>query len=323
MGFFDKVKKAFGSKKEDESQNSVNDEVIDEPTFTQSIEKDNGNFNDYKENQSEDSEETHVNEEVIDEPTPDEKIRNFRYLDELVHSGVKEIVLDSDIILGQREEKKYLEGIKLDVDDLVIDGNGHSIDAQGKTRIFEANGKNIIIKNIIFKNGFNIDAGAIYNKKFSSLEIDNCNFNENVAQSSGGAILNFGKISLASTGFTKNTAKTNDGGAVNNQPDGEISINDCNFNENIAQEYGGAILNLGKISLASTGFTKNTAKTNDGGAVNNQPDGEISINDCNFNENTAQKNGGAIYSIKYGAVKLNNCTFKDNSPNDSKSIHLF
>ena len=35
MGFLDKVKKALGSKKEDvESQNSVNDEVIDEPTFT-------------------------------------------------------------------------------------------------------------------------------------------------------------------------------------------------------------------------------------------------------------------------------------------------
>ena len=33
MGFFDKVKNALGSKKEDvKSRNSVNDEVIDKPT---------------------------------------------------------------------------------------------------------------------------------------------------------------------------------------------------------------------------------------------------------------------------------------------------
>ena len=31
--------------------------------------------------------------------------KNFKYLDKLIHSGVKEIVLDSDIVLGRREEK--------------------------------------------------------------------------------------------------------------------------------------------------------------------------------------------------------------------------
>ena len=36
----------FLKKKDVESQNSVNDEVIDEPTFTESVENDNGNFND-------------------------------------------------------------------------------------------------------------------------------------------------------------------------------------------------------------------------------------------------------------------------------------
>ena len=41
-------------------------------------------------------------------------------LDELVHSGVKEIALDSDIVLDDDEESQYLNGIKLDVDDLVV-----------------------------------------------------------------------------------------------------------------------------------------------------------------------------------------------------------
>ncbi|MEE0025307.1 hypothetical protein [Methanobrevibacter sp.] len=41
-------------------------------------------------------------------------------MDELVHSGVKEIALDSDIVLDDDEESQYLNGIKLDVDDLVV-----------------------------------------------------------------------------------------------------------------------------------------------------------------------------------------------------------
>ena len=158
MGLFDKVKKVFGSKKEDESRNSVTDEFIDKPTFTQSIENDN------EEIKSEDSEETHVNEEVIDAPSPNEKNRNFRYLDELIHSGVKEIVLDSDIILSE-EESKCENGIIINVDGLVIDGKGHTIDVRGKTRIFYCTGKNITIKNITLKNGFTEkNGGAIFNQ---------------------------------------------------------------------------------------------------------------------------------------------------------------
>lgn len=41
-------------------------------------------------------------------------------MDELVHSGVKEIALDSDIVLDDDEESQYLNRIKLDVDDLVV-----------------------------------------------------------------------------------------------------------------------------------------------------------------------------------------------------------
>ena len=67
--------------------------------------------------------------------------KNFKYLDELIHSGVKEIVLDSDIILRECEESEYLDGVKLDIDNLLIDGNGHAVDAQRLTRIFHCTGK--------------------------------------------------------------------------------------------------------------------------------------------------------------------------------------
>lgn len=61
---------------------------------------------------------------------------NFRYLDNLVHSGEKTVVLNSDIVLDESEESEYLNGISLDVEGLTIEANGHTIDACGKSRIF-------------------------------------------------------------------------------------------------------------------------------------------------------------------------------------------
>ena len=48
-------------------------------------------------------------------------IKNFKYLDNLIHSEIKEIVLDTDIVLGDNEKSGYKDGIKLDLDDLAID----------------------------------------------------------------------------------------------------------------------------------------------------------------------------------------------------------
>ena len=34
--------------------------------------------------------------------------KNFQYLDELIHSSAKEIVLDSEIVLGSDEESNWM-----------------------------------------------------------------------------------------------------------------------------------------------------------------------------------------------------------------------
>ena len=34
--------------------------------------------------------------------------KNFKYLDNLIHSGAKEVILDSDIVLGDGEESEDL-----------------------------------------------------------------------------------------------------------------------------------------------------------------------------------------------------------------------
>lgn len=280
MGFFEKVKKAFDSGEKEDGKSQDRDENI-------------GN----------------------DETS--EKIKNFIYLDDLIHSSVKEIVLDSDIVLGGDEESQYLNGIKLDVDDLAIDGNGHTIDARGLTRIFYCTGKNVIIKNIILKKGFaEKDGGAIYNDE-GELTISESTLTANTSQESGGAIDNIGgELTITGSSFTENTSKF--GGAIHNR--GVLTISESTFTGNFAKGSGGAINNTeeGVLTISESTLTENTAKWV-GGAINNDK-GELTISESILIGNTAQteyNGGGAIYltntTKKY---ESDNCTFKDNKPDD-------
>lgn len=139
--------------------------------------------------------------------------KNFKDLDDLIHGGAKEIVLDFDIVLGDGEESEYEDGIRLDVDDLTINGNGHSIDGNRKARIFHCTGKNITIKNITLKNGFiKGSGGAIHNT--GEIKITESTLLDNMAEYYGGAIENNGSLTIAESTLKDNMAEH--GGALDN-----------------------------------------------------------------------------------------------------------
>ena len=184
--------------------------------------------------------------------------RDFKYLDDLIHSREKEIVLDSDIVLNESEVPQYLEGISLDVDDLIIDGGGFTVDACGKARIFNSTARNITIKNLIVKNA----SGAIYNFR-GVLNILNSIFLFNKAEISGGAIYNEW---------------------------GEVKISHSRFYDNVSGCHGGAIFNVnGEINISGSDFKFNSAK-NDGGAIFNGA--KLNIDDSTFSYNKAEGSGG-------------------------------
>ena len=253
-------------------------------------------------------------------------IKNFKYLDNLIHSGAKEIILDSNIVLGDDEESEYKDGIKLDVDDLTIDGNGYTIDAQGLTQIFCCTGKNVTIKNIILKNGFAEDyggaiynrgeltitestltkntagdGGAIYNDEYGELTITESTLTKNTAEY-GGAIHNWGELTITESTLTKNTA--GDGGAIGNR--GELTITESTLTKNTAEYGGGAINNRGELTITKSTLNNNTAEYS-GGAIHNW--GELTITESTLTKNTAG-NGGAIYSSN--EVNISNCTLVNN-----------
>lgn len=265
--------------------------------------------------------------------------KNFTYLNDLIHNGQKEILLDENIILDTsfqyKEHIKFIKGLSLDVDNLVIDGNGHTIDAKSKIPIFQCLGDNITLKNITFKNGSSniTGGGALLNEENCNLNILSCNFLNNVSNNAGGAITSlngsilniegtvfegnsagigggaiasFGKISLDNCKFYNNFAKKV-AGAINNQKSGVLTVKNTKFIDNHSNMDAGAIGNLGKCSLDNCEFSKNNSKEY-GDAIFNQPSAILNINNVNF------INHNVNYAILFnqGELNLNEGIFKEN-----------
>lgn len=255
---------------------------------------------------------------------------NFKYLDDLIHNGTKEIVLTSDIVLDDEEVSKYLDGIKLDVDGLTIDGDGHSIDACGKALIFY-NTSRVTIKNITLRNGLGaiynfrgvlnilnsalqanraeVTGGAIYNY-WGEVNILNSKFSQNSSDCHGGAIFNFnGVMNIVRSEFAYNEAKI-DGGAIFNGS--KLNIDECIFCANIANGSGGAVYdNRGEISIKDSRLSGNRSNGVFGGGAIHKNRGVLNINDSDFSSNSADCDGAAIFAIDC-EMFLEKSTFRSN-----------
>lgn len=222
------------------------------------------------------------------------KVKNFRYLEDLINSGKNEIKLDADIVLEASEKYRYSDGIDLSAKNLVINGNGHTIDACGKTRIFKCLiGKNITLKNITFKNGFSKErGGAIYNIG-DNMAIENCTFAENVVtheHGNGGAIYAGNEMTITGSAFNGNViiGEHGNGGAISNS--GKLTISKSAFANNMIigkYGYGGAIFNLKRATVKESAFNHNLVKDS-GGAIYNSINGYLNVENSKFEKNMAQ-----------------------------------
>ncbi|WP_407376559.1 pectate lyase-like adhesive domain-containing protein [Methanobrevibacter sp.] len=271
-----------------------------------------------------------VNEDVIESTHEDilsENTGNFTELQLkilLAKSG-STITLDKDYTYNGEVIKR---GVEIDKN-LTIDGNGHTLDGAGKSRIFLI-GLGLIknhvvtLKNIKFTNA-NSDfyGGAIFN--YANLTLDNCEFTNNHAKYAGGAVASIGHLDCKNSKFTKNIAD-GDGGAIfclsfklhadlvslvnDTIRDGNIdylrnftsyltlnlvndNINKCVFTGNVAKgRGGGAVYAFGNIDIKSSTFTSNKAGEKGGAVFANK---DLYITNSKFTSNSASKYGGAVY----------------------------
>ena len=107
------------------------------------------------------------------------------------------------------------------------------------------------------------------------------------------------------------------GGAIVNW--GNLTVSDSVFAANSADDWGGAIYNWGEASITGTKFTGNTV-TEDGGAIANF--GIANITDSTFSGNAADK-GGAIYNRHDASVNIIDSTFTHNSADKGDLVVSF
>ena len=165
---------------------------------------------------------------------------NFQEFEELINSGIKEIVLDSDLKINPPQNiLEYRCGINND--DVVIDGNGHSIDGLNRYGIFRISGENVTLKNIVFKNSWGT---AIIN--CGSLNIENCIFRDNTEDRC--------KIDSRHDGYLHSFAGSS--GAIYGRDDSKINIKSCLFEKN--KGYLGVIYyTQGTLNIENSLFKDN------------------------------------------------------------------
>ena len=113
--------------------------------------------------------------------------------------------------------------------------------------------------------------------------------------------VSFGLISLT---LANGSVSGGYGGAVYNL--GTVTVSDTTFSGNSSSAGGGAILNQGTVSVLDSTFYRNSSL--DGGAIYNEGTAFVSAN--TFSGNSAPA-GGAIFN--FDTVTVSNSTFSDNS----------
>ena len=245
-----------------------------------------------------------------------------RYLNRADANSV--IILDRNYTFTLGSDENLADGIVIDKP-ITINGNGYTINALQKARIFKITTSNVVLTNITFANATTSGSGgAVYFN--SNVNITNCNFINNSAHNNGCAVYcdgNGSTINMCS--FTNNSAKSS-GGAVYGCGD-YFTINNCSFTNNSVKSDGveSSYVYIHSSYGSSLILVESGNVTVYGGAIYCSGNG-CSVNNCNFTNNsvisyedmtglslaTFDIYGGAIYCCG-NDFTINNCSFTSNS----------
>lgn len=169
------------------------------------------------------------------------------------------------------------------------------------------------VENVIIQNAHSTgDGGAIYNNG-GIFNIDNSKFYNNISDSMGGVIKNeTGTVSIFNVNFGDTDNKGNEaqsGGVIATGIGSSTDISYSQFNYNTANQDGGAIYNLGDLTLTESNvFSNNTASNGRGGAIYNDGNLVISsktLSDTVLKDNNDSKGLNDIYQSGNGKIIIN------------------
>lgn len=169
-------------------------------------------------------------------------------------------------------------------------------------------------------NGFSANdawAGGAVRTDLTDVTITNCQFVNNSADNSGGAVSGWdGTVTIERSTFENNMAQSAYGGAVQIGR-ADSSISDCIFRRNVADDGGAVKAFVSDVRVSICDFNENEARAS-GGAVWAEKS-KIEIESCSFMHNCAGLTGGAVYtdSNESGSINVRGCTIEENSAGES------
>ncbi len=178
-----------------------------------------------------------------------------------------------------------VEGDVVLLSDGTYTGEGnYELSASKNITISSANGSEVTIVDCLWQGRFGIFSNGV---TISRLKIINAWSGDG---NSGGAIYSSGNISVENCLFEDNRASVS-GGAIYSV--GSLSVTDCDFTGNIAQNGGAIYHRSGALNLVACLFTNNSVEGSAFflGPVN---ESQILISDCIFEGNISPSSGGAI-----------------------------
>ncbi|AMD16996.1 hypothetical protein TL18_02530 [Methanobrevibacter sp. YE315] len=207
---------------------------------------------------------------------------------------------------------------------LTIDGQGKTIDANQKVRVFYIVSENVILKNIIFINGnwgsTNNGGGDIYSRGYNTL-IYNCTFMNNKASNDGGAVYLTGDNGVVSNCSFVNSTASEQAGAVYVSGDNGV-VSNSSFVNSSARHEGGAVYLKGDNGVVSNcSFVNSSSTSYEGGAVYLYSQNGV-VSNCSFVNSSAKKDGGAVF-LKGKNAALSNCSFVNSSSTSHEGGAVF
>lgn len=169
--------------------------------------------------------------------------------------------------------------------------------------------------------------GVIFNDEEAETIINGGTFEGNKAAGYGGAIINYGKLTVNAGTFKGNEAKN--GGAISsiaNNSELELNINGGTFaNNKSSDKWGGAIVAKNKVSVKNATFDGNVS--GNGGAIFAYDANGAVFENCTFKNNSATnektvKHGGALFVNGAKDVSIKNNTFTKNTAQDGGALFV-
>lgn len=217
--------------------------------------------------------------------------------------------VDGDITADTTEQDLGPVTVNAAVTDLTIksdvDGTNRTIDAKAGNNnagFKMAEGQTAIIKDITLQNFYKADdTGAVIDNEHGDITITNSSFNNNQVT---------GTLGDSGFGGVINHDSTDNGSG---ERIGSLTIVGSTFTVNTAT-VAGAIMSTGVLDITDTKFANNTG-TEVAGALGifGSKDDTTSINNIEFNANTAVQGGGAIALGSEANVQIQNGSFINNT----------